>query len=178
MTLHPRYLAPVFALGLGLAGAAQAESKTATMDVRARFNENCAVSAPALDFGEMKRMSMNRAIVLQGKLVVDCSERVVYRVALDAGLHYDAATPQNRRLAGPNGAYSLYTVLLPASGGGGPIWGDSGLGNTLTAGSPFLGTGSGVVSEYAFTTVAFGAVLGNGSANGNYTDTLTMTLDY
>ena len=176
MTFHPRYLA--LALGLGLAGAARAESKTATMDVRARFNENCAVSAPALDFGEMKRMSMNKTIVLQGKLVVDCTERVVYRVALDAGLHYDAATPENRRLAGPNGAYSLYTVLLPASGGGGSIWGDNGLGNTLPAGSPFLRTGNGVISEYVFTAVAFGVVPGNGNANGNYTDTLTMTLDY
>ena len=176
MTIHPRCLA--LALSLGVAGAAHAESKTATLDVRARFNENCSVSAPALDFGELKRMSMNKTIVLQGKLVVDCSERVVYRVGLDAGLHYDAATPENRRLAGPNGAYSLYTVLLPASGGGGSIWGDNGLGNTLSAGAPFLRTGNGVISEYAFTAVAFGVVAGNGNANGQFTDTLTMTLEY
>lgn len=171
--------AAVLGLSLSLAGPALAETRTASIEVRAQFNESCTASASPLEFGEMLRQ-FKRTIVITGTLAVDCSEKLPYRIALDAGQHYDAATPQNRRLAGPNGAYSLYTVLMPNAGSGGPIWGDQGLGDTLTAGAPFssVGNGNGLVQRANFTAVTFGVVPGNGNANGSYTDTLTMTIAY
>lgn len=165
---------------MGLVSAAQAATTSSTMDVLARFSETCIASAPPLNFGVIKRQSMQQNVIITGRIDIICSANVIYRIGLDAGQHYDASTPENRRMVGPNGAYSLYTVLQPTTGSGGPIWGDNGLGNTLTAGEPFVRTGTGdqVPVSYTFTAVAFGVVFGNGDANGDYSDTLTMTVDY
>lgn len=178
MTFHPRYLALALALALGLAGAAQAESKTATVQVSATFSESCTASTQPIEFGDLPRASTNQTVIVTRKLVVDCSAQIPYRVGLDAGLNFNPAFPNRRRLAGPNGAFSLYTVLLPNAGGNpSAIWGDAGLGGTLL-GSLFTGTGNGVSSEFPFTAVAFGVVPGGGDPSGNYSDTLTMTLSY
>lgn len=171
--------AAVLGLSLSLAGPALAETKTASIEVRASFTESCTASARPLEFGEMLR-EFKRTNVITGTLEIDCSEKLPYRVALDAGLHHSPASPQTRRLAGPNGAYANYTVLMPNAGSAGPIWGDQGLGDTLSAGAPFsaVGNGNGLVQRANFTAVTFGVVPGNGNASGGYTDTLTMTIAY
>ncbi|ROH93649.1 hypothetical protein ED208_03765 [Stagnimonas aquatica] len=173
-------LRPVLAAGfsLTLASAALAETKATTVPVSARFIESCTAGTQPIEFGELPRMTTGKTVIVSRKLVVDCSSQVNYRVGLDAGLNFSAASPNRRRLAGPNGAFSLYTVLLPNAGGDpGAIWGDAGLGGTLLA-SPFSGTGNGVSSEFPYTAVAFGVVPGVGDPSGNYSDTLTMTISY
>lgn len=167
------------ALGLAPGGQAVADTRSAPVDVSGRFAESCSATTQPIEFGEMLRASSQQTGIVQRSLVVTCSERLVYRVGLDAGLNHDPATPQYRRMAGPNGAYASYTVLRPNAGGDpSAIWGDAGLGGTLPAGSPFVGTGNGVSSSYPYTAVTFGVVPGNGDASGSYTDTLTMTVSY
>lgn len=156
----------LLAAALGASAGVQAASTNTTMGVSFTALATCVVSANALSFGSGDPASIHAG---QSTLTVNCSSGTPYNVALDAGQNFGAS---RRRMSNGSGAFVPYRLLKTPSG---PEWGDAGFGNTLTAGSPALGTGSGAPQ----TLTVFGETIQAGTvAPGSYSDQVVVTVHF
>jgi spore coat protein U-like protein len=168
--MRSKTLMPV-AAGLILAASAPAfaaGTKTTTMGVSAAVAGNCVVSASNLAFGPYDGSA---ALTGSAPIIVRCTNGTVYDVLLSTG----GGTYSQRLLS--NGVntlqYNLYTTSAAST-----VWGD---GATSSSGK-VTWTGTGLSSNGAYTHTVHG-VLPNSTANqdapaGNYSDTITVTVNY
>lgn len=154
---------------LALAGQAEAASKTATFGVSATVADNCFVGATALAFGTYTGLASGD-IDAQSDVTVRCSKSTIYTLALNKGTTV-SGTIADRRLT--NGTdtlqYNLYTTAARAT-----VWGDG------TTGSTIGGTGTGLGNTITHTVYGrlFDNAFNQAAGVGNYSDTITVTINY
>lgn len=147
------------------AGAAFAASSTATLTVSATVpvSASCSVQVPQMNFGDISAGQPSRDI--SKSLAVTCTQGQPYRVALNAGEHYDADSGSRQMVSGGNGiAYALYLGAVE--------WGD---GDSYPAGQPVAGTGTGQATAFNLTARAFTSAQ---TPVGNYSDNVLVTVSY
>lgn len=153
---------------LAICGGAQAASPASTtFGVSASVAANCLVTASNIAFGSYDGSAAKSA---SQDLKVRCTNNLPYTVKLSSG----GGSFAQRLLT--NGTdtlqYNLFTEASFTS-----IWGD-GTGSTVNV----TGTGAGMSATKERTHTIFGS-LPNSAANqdapvGNYTDTITVTVEY
>lgn len=163
-----KYLvAPVTAgILLAVAGAAQAATKTATINVSATVVDNCVISANALNLGTFDGTNN---LASTSTITVRCSDGTDYSINLSAGSSTDY---DNRTLS--NGTdtlvYNLYTDVDHTT-----VWGDTTSGTSNVEGA---GTGMGDLISHT----VYGRLLASQNQGpvdaGTYTDTITATISY
>jgi spore coat protein U-like protein len=147
---------------------APAATKQTTMGVSANVAANCIINAEPLSFGSY---DAGAAKAGSADLTVRCSNGTPYTVKLGPGATGTFA--QRLLTSGSNSLeYNLYTSSTLSS-----VWGD-GTSNTGTGG----GTGAGLAAGSAITHTVYGE-LPNTDNNqnapaGNYSDTVTVTVEY
>jgi len=147
------------------AGAAFAASTTADLAVSAKVLSglSCGVVAHALNFGEITAGQPNFGT--SNSIVVTCSDGQPYRVALNAGEHYDADSGTRQMVSGGDGVgYALYL--------GGVEWGD---GDSYPAGQPVSGVGYSKGTAFNVTAKVFTNAQ---TPAGDYADTVLVTVHY
>ncbi len=149
---------------VSFATVADAGTTSTTLSVTADVLPSCSVTTQPVVFGDL--ISGTSAT---GSVDVTCSIGLAYTIALDAGLYFDGVDRNVESFSSPN--QSRYT--LRDGTGSGPIWGDSGFGNTHP-GSPVLGTGSGVVQAHT----VFGHVQITSTIPGAYADVVNVTVHF
>lgn len=160
-------VAPVTAgILLALAGAAQAATKTATINVSATVVENCTISAGALNLGTFDGTNN---LASTSTITVRCSDGNGYDVDLSTG---NSNSYANRTLS--NGTDTLIYNLYTFSDYG-TVWGN----NTSGTGR-ISGTGTGMGN--AITHTVYGRLLASQNQGpidaGDYSDTITATITY
>lgn len=161
-------LVPVAGALLTASLPALAATRQTTMGVSANVASNCIIAAQALSFGSYDASAAKSG---SSDLTVRCSKGTPYTVKLSAGLTGTFA--QRLLTSGSNSLqYNLFTTSALSS-----VWGD-GSGGTSTLG----GTGAGLAIGSAITHTVHGEVpnsLSNQDAPaGNYSDTITVTVEY
>jgi spore coat protein U-like protein len=147
---------------------AVAATKQTTMGVSASVAANCIIAAQALSFGSFDASAAKSG---SSDLTVRCSNGTPYTVKLSSGA---TGTFAHRLLtSGSNSLeYNLYTSSALSS-----IWGD-GTASTDTMG----GTGAGLAAGSALTHTVYGelpnTVNNQNAPAGNYSDTVTVTVEY
>ncbi|CAJ0733429.1 Csu type fimbrial protein [Ralstonia mannitolilytica] len=166
-TARPLRLKPhhvVLASLLAAPGYLGAATKTTTFTVSLTLQNDCAISANALNFGTQGVLSAN--VDQTTSLSVTCSAAAPYNVGLDAGTT-TGSTIAARLLAGTGTAtvgYQLYRDMARTQ-----IWGNTVGTDTVT------GTGTGT----AQTLTVYGRVPPqNTPAAGTYTSTVTATITF
>lgn len=145
----------------------QAATKQTTMGVSATVASNCIVSAQNLSFGSYDASAAKSG---SADMTVRCSNGTPYTLLLSTG---GGTFTQRLLSSGSNSLeYNLFTSSALTT-----VWGD-GSGNTETDG----GTGAGLASGSAITHTVFGE-LPNTTNNqdaptGDYSDTITVTVEY
>ena len=160
-------IAPVTAgILLALAGAAQAATKTATINVSATVVDNCTIGAGALNLGTFDGTNN---LASTSTITVRCSSGTDYTVDLSTG---SSGSYANRTLtSGSNSLiYNLYTAGDYAT-----IWGN---GQNSTGRASDVGEGMGT----AITHTVHGRLLASQNQGaidaGDYSDTITATITY
>lgn len=167
--MNKHLIAPLTAgILLALAGAAQAATRTATINVSANVVDNCIISAGALNLGTFDGTN---DLAANSNIVVRCSIGTDYTVDLSTGTSGSYA---NRTLA--NGAFSLVYNLYTANDYQ-TIWGNNQNGTGHASG---LGAGMGTTN--AITHTVYGRLLATQNQGpvdaGTYSDTITATITY
>ena len=167
--MNKHLIAPVTAgILLALAGAAQAATKTATINVSANVVDNCIISAGALSLGTFDGTN---DLTGTSSVTVRCSNGTDYTVDLSPG---SSGSHASRTLT--NGAFSLVYNLYTA-GDFQTIWGNGQNGTGRASG---LGLGMGATN--AITHTVHGRLLASQNTGaidaGAYTDTITATITY
>lgn len=165
--MNKHLIAPLTAgILLALAGAAQAATKTATINVSATVVDNCTIGAGALNLGTFDGTN---DLFSTSTITVRCSNGTDYTVDLSTG---SSGSYANRTLT--NGGLSLVYNLYTA-GDYGTVWGN-GLNSTGRASD--VGEGMGT----AITHTVFGRLLSSQNQGpidaGTYNDTITATITY
>ncbi|MGD0890974.1 MAG: spore coat U domain-containing protein [Terracidiphilus sp.] len=135
---------------------------TTTFSVTATIASTCSVSATNLAFGTYTRTLVRATSTIS----VNCTDLAPYNVGLNAGAAA-GATVTNRSMTGPNSALLPYQLFSNA--GYTTNWGNTVGTDTLAGtgnGATQLLTVYGQISAAEFT------------AQGNYTDTITVTVTY
>lgn len=143
--------------------AAHAQTATSSFNVTATVGATCAVSATNLVFGAYTATQLDGA----GSLSVTCTMGTGYDVGLSVGAGA-GATVAARRMSGPASqslVYSLYRDALRTL-----VWGD-------TVG---VDTVAGIGAGVAQTLTVYGRVPAAqlAAGTGNYSDTITVTVNY
>lgn len=163
LRLHALCAAIAFATVPGLVTPGLAGTTTTNFTVNATVVAACVASASTMNFGNYTASS-GSADNANSTVTVTCSNNDPYTVALNGGNsgHVAARTMTN----GTNTlGYGVYT-----SSGYSTIWGDGTNGTSTVS-----GTGNGVAQNYT----AYGQVpVGEYSAAGSYSDTLTATVTF
>jgi len=165
--MNKHLIAPLTAgILLALAGAAQAATKTATINVSATVVDNCVISAGALNLGTFDGTNN---LSSTSTITVRCSNGTDYTLDLSTGISGSYA---NRTLV--NGSTSLVYNLYTA-GDFQTIWGN---GQNSTGRVNDIGEGMG----NAITHTVHGRLLASQNQGpidaGDYTDTITATITY
>ena len=165
--MNKHLIAPVAAgILLAVAGAAQAATKTATINVSATVVDNCTISAGALNLGTFDGTNN---LAASSDITVRCSNGTDYTVDLSPG---SSGSYANRTLtSGSNSlVYNLYTA-----GDFATVWGN---GSGSTGRASDIGEGMGT----AITHTVHGRLLASQNQGaidaGDYTDTITATITY
>lgn len=161
-------VAPVAAgILLAVAGAAQAESKTASFTVSAAVAKACTIDAADLDMGTWDGTgNLNGA----STITVRCTNGTGYDVSLDPG--QNAANSADRKLSSGTDllAYNLYTDAARTQ-----IWDDVSGTNKATG----TGTGMAKANEQDIRVYARVQLADLQAAKpGSYTDSVTATITY
>jgi len=158
----------VMAVVLGFAGGAYAGSYTQGMDVKADVQSPYTVGIiSALDFGSFDNSSAG-TVPATGQIIVKAPNGANYNVTIDAGMHYSGTRQVN--FAGEYMAYNIYQDASNTI-----EWGDSGFGDTYTAGSALAGTGTGADEPYT----VYGVLTKNTNApSGLYADVVNVTVNW
>ncbi len=155
--------------GVLSAGAANALTATNTFQVTATVQATCSTNANALAFGNYTPGA--GPVTGTTTINVRCTKNTPYTVFLNAGTTTGGTLAQRLMASGTNTLqYNLYTTV-----GNTQIFGD----NTGGTGQG-AGTGAGVAT--ANTLTVFGTLPDNAANQaavpGNYTDTITITVNY
>lgn len=146
------------------AATANAASSTTTFQVTANVSSSCSVTASDVAFGAYDPLSA-LPTTATGGVTVTCTLLTPYQVGLSAGNGSGATVTGRKMTSGGNTLnYALYRDVTRLSN-----WGNT-LGTDTVS---FTGTGLAVNHAVYGTIPAQQAV-----ANGNYTDTITVTLTY
>lgn len=144
--------------------AANAASSTATFQVTANVASSCSMTASDVAFGAYDPLSA-LPTTATGGVTVTCTLLTPYQVGLSAGNGSGATVSTRKMTSGSNTLnYALYRDATRLSN-----WGNT-LGTDTVS---FVGTGLAINHPVYGTIPAQQAV-----ANGNYTDTITVTLTY
>ena len=168
--MNKHLVAPVAAgILLAVAGAAQAATKTATINVSASVAKNCIISAENLALGTFDGTNN---LNTDGDITVRCTSGTGYTVQLSTGT---SGSYTNRTLLGPSSStliYNLYTTNAY-----GTIWGNNTGGSGHITGT---GAGMGTTNDVTHTVYARLLAADNGGPveAGAYTDTITATIIY
>jgi len=160
----------VAAVGLALAGTAQAATKTTTFNVTATVNANCFISAGNLSFGNFDINDVTDTTATS-TINVRCSKDTPYTVLLSSGPGSFAA----REML--NGSDKLIYNLHVGSGASDAVWGDGVGGTTATVN----GTGNGVGVAQQNPHTVHGRILAANNLTakpGAYSATITATVSY
>lgn len=149
-------------LALGIAPTvANAATNTTTFTVSANVQSTCAISVPALPFGNYTGSQLN----VSTPVTVTCTNTTPYNVGLDAGATTGATTTTRQML---NGTTKLNYILFQDSGQT-KNWGNTNGTDTVA------GTGSGA----AQTLTIYGRIpAGQYVTPLAFTDTVTATITY
>lgn len=172
--MNKHLIAPVTAgILLALAGAAQAGTKTATLNVSATVVDNCIINANPLNFGEFDGSTDIDDV--ESTISVRCSNGTAFSVALNAGQN---GSFTGRKMVNPLSTtgeplvYNLYTT-----GARDIVWGDDS-GTTDKVG----GFGAGMAAANAQTLRVYGKLLASDNIGaidaGFYADVVTATITY
>ena len=154
-----RFAGLVLALGAGPAGAA---TETSTFSVTATVQTTCAITDNNLNFGNYVGDQLDGTTVLQAL----CSNSVPYSLGLNQGIS-TGATVTTRAMTGPGGATLRYSLFQDA--GRTINWG-----NTVGV-DTVPGVGNGLIQSFT----VFGRIPQlQFIAQGNYSDTITVTLTF
>jgi len=165
--MNKHLIAPLTAgILLALAGAAQAATRTATINVSANVVDNCTIGAGALNLGTFDGTNN---LTSTSTITVRCSNGTDYTVDLSTG---SSGSYTNRTMT--SGAFSLVYNLYTA-GDYETIWGN---GLNSTGRISDLGEGMGT----AITHTVYGRLLASQNQGaidaGEYSDTITATITY
>jgi spore coat protein U-like protein len=165
--VHPKILTTAVVAFLASSLPVQAANKQTTMGVSATVAANCNISAQNLGFGSYDATAAKTG---SANLTVRCSNGTPYTLKLTAG---SGTFAQRLMTSGSNSLeYNLYTSAALTT-----VWGD-GTASTATVG----GTGIGLANAGAVTHTVYGQLpdsTNNQSApTGNYTDSITVTVEY
>lgn len=166
--MRSMFLVPAAGILLVASAPTVAATKQTTMGVSATVAANCVIAAEPLSFG-----SYDASVDKSGSsdLTVRCSNGTPYTVKLSPGA--TGSFSQRLLTSGSNSLeYNLYTTSAFSS-----VWGD-GTSGTATQG----GFGAGLAVGSAITHTVHG-LLPNTDNNqnaptGNYSDTITVTVEY
>jgi spore coat protein U-like protein len=151
------------------ASALNAATTSTTFPVTARVLPNCLVAADPLAFGDYTPTAGD--LDAAGQVRVRCSVGTAFSVALNAGGTVGATVTNRLMLSGANQlSYSLFTDAARTAN-----WGN-------TVGTMPTGTGGGFASGAAVLFPVYGRIV-DSVANqsmpaGNFTDTVTVTVNY
>lgn len=167
--MNRKLVAPIAAgILLALSGAAQAATKTATINVSASVVDNCVISAGALNLGTFDGTN---DLTANSSITVRCSNGTDYTVDLSPG---SSGSYANRTLI--NGAYSLVYNLYTGNDYQ-TIWG-----NNQNSTGRISGLGTGMGPTNAITHTVYGRLLASQNTGaidaGSYADTITATITY
>jgi spore coat protein U-like protein len=165
--MRSMFLAPAAGVLMIAFVPVQAATKQTTLGVSAAVAANCVVSANNLSFGSYDASTAKSG---SADMTVRCSNGTPYTVKLSPG---SGTFTQRLLTSGSNSLeYNLYTSSALTS-----VWGD-GSPNTLTMG----GTGAGLASASALTHTVYGELPNTdnnkNAPTGNYSDTITVTVEY
>jgi spore coat protein U-like protein len=151
------------ALGLASTSAAGSTPKTDTFTVTANVVDACTITAGGtLAFGSYTGTALPGAT----SITVTCTNGGTYQIGLNGGTTTGGIDTQ-RLLAGPNGAtlkYNLFTDTTYTT-----VWGNTSINHWL------VGTGTGTTQTI---TVNGRVDAGQGLTVGNYSDSITATVNY
>jgi spore coat protein U-like protein len=160
---------------LSLSCAAVAATETTTMPITASVAAACSVSSAGADLGQIVAFT---GASTSGTIDVNCSSGINYNVALNAGLHpLDGNSVRSMQSAGGD-AIRYQIIKGSGTGGAGTEWGDSGLGNTYTAGTPALGFSNGTTQQLGFNVNIVGDGVNIYTPGATYSDTVQITVDF
>jgi spore coat protein U-like protein len=150
-----------------------AATATTTFTITATVGANCTITANTIDFGSYDPIRANRSSALTGTGTVSiaCTKGSAPIIGLNAGIHAGAVSGVTRAMS--NGTDMLgYELKQPAAApGNGGIWTDVGGANPL---NPGVSPGKAARSF----TIAGSIPAAQDVAVGNYTDTVTATVNF
>ena len=155
---------------LGLCLVRDTGSTVSTIDVTMIITNDCAIAAPALDFGSAP-LTDSFDPVTQA-ITIRCSKDAAYTVGIDDGLHASGGT---RRLNGGSGTIA-YDIFFPA--GSGTRWGSAGAERRSSSQAT---TNAGTYTGSTGQTYTYRAQITPGQSTppaGTYTDTLTVDVQF
>ena len=165
-------LALTVAIVSGNAPKLNAGSVSTTLPVSGTITPACSVTATSISFGEL---ADGLVVHSNGSLTVTCPNGLPYKVALNAGANA-AGFPLFRTMKNTSSPTALIGYQLFKDSGLTAEWGDSGAGNTYTAGTPLNGTGIGTAQQLTVYGLQNGFLAGNSGITGTYTDTVLATV--
>jgi len=137
-------------------------STSAVLEMKATIQGACNINVESISFGEYS----GGRVTSEGKVGVKCNQGITYAVAINAGLHTDGV---NRFMSNGSGSKLAYRLTYA-----GADWGDIGITNTFFAG-PVTGVGNGNNRELKIDAIL---IQDQAASSGNYTDTVTITVQY
>jgi spore coat protein U-like protein len=146
---------------------AKGATTTTNLPISATVAAKCLVSADAMDFGAYDPVGANAATALttQGAITVTCVKNTNYSIALGPGLNY-----ANGERNMSNGTGLLHYELYSDSGLA-TVWNDGSNGGSLLSGT--------AASLAPLSIPVYGQVFpGQDVAAGNYSDTVTVTVQF
>lgn len=156
------------AVVLASGASAYASTATTTMNVSASVVSAAEVSATDMNFGSIPVGGGDGSVQAQSTISVTASNGTPYVITLDAGQHFDGIYYRSM-VSGSNRMY--YAISNPTFTS---IWGDASYANTYPVGNGVPGTGTGAVQPYT----AYGTIESPAPAPGNYSDVVTVTVNY
>jgi len=176
------FLGAMVAFGTAFGGTATAGSNTGSLSVSSSVAQTCIVSSTStLAFGAYDPVVANASSALMGtgSVALKCTKGSSgITIDLDAGSH--ASGNQRRMIGGTSGDCLNYSVTQPSttspwtSCAGSTAWGST-TGGTLYAPTGVTWSAS---SAQAFTVCGSVPAAQNVSADGSYTDTVTVTVNF
>jgi spore coat protein U-like protein len=159
---------------VSLSCAAVAATEITTMPITASVAASCSVSSTGADFGPVIQFGGASA---SGTINVNCSAGINYNVALNAGLHLNGNSVRSMQSAGGD-AIRYEIIKGSGTGGAGAPWGDAGLGNTFTGGSPASGFSTGTTQQLSFVVNVVQEGVNVYTPGATYSDTVQITVDF
>lgn len=156
--------AAVAAVFFSMAGSVAAATATTTFQVDATVISSCSVSATNLGFGNYDSLAVPPTDATS-TVTVQCSLLTSYEIGLDVGLGSGATVTTRRMTLGADTLdYSLYQDSARTT-----VWG-----NTLST-DTIADTGTGLQQPHT----VYGRITAGQIVNtGNYTDTITVTVNF